>query len=217
MSIVFGVIVRNLNGDKEMIFASDGRILEHGTGRIRNEDYAKTKRLGPQVCIGYAGQSGELFEDVSQAMGVELRRVHNDAKTVSRKLRQVITDMLETQRHAEIEASFGPLNHCFMLGAVFDKKPKINVLLSSEHYRVNLSELEYSTNVVIRILGSSEEIQKKASDICRERLGHAQGFDEIVANIRFAVSMMAKSSRDINDHIFIRRLSTGFSLESYVG
>jgi hypothetical protein len=64
MSIILGLIIKDLAGNKEMILASDGRAIEHGTKNIRNEDFEKVKRLTPRLCIGYCGHSGEFYEDV---------------------------------------------------------------------------------------------------------------------------------------------------------
>jgi len=218
VSIVLGVIVRDLDGNREMIFASDGRVLEHGTKNVRNEDYPKIKKLGSKACMGYAGHSGELFEDVFNIMNAELKKMKNkDLMFVSSKLGQVIFDMLKSQRHAEIEKHFGPLHHHFIIGGFYNKKPRINVLLSSKEYQITKQDLSHSTNVAIEILGSSDEIQQKMKEICQNRLDHAQNFDEIVKNIRYAISKVAEQTHDVNNHIFIRRLSKGFELESYLG
>lgn len=218
MSIVLDVIVRDLNGNREMIFASDGRVLEHGTKNVINENYPKIKKLGPRNCMGYAGHSGELFEDVFDKMDAELKRMQNkDLIFVSSRLRQVIFDMLKSNRHAEIERHYGPLYHCFLLSGLYNKKPRMNVLLSSKGFQITKHDLSHSTNVAVEILGSSDEVQWKMKEICQDRLGHAQSFDEVIANIRFAISNVAEQTYDINDHIFIRRLSRDFGLESYIG
>ena len=46
MSIIIAVVVNDHKGYKDMIFASDGRAIEHGTSNIRNEDIDKVKNWG---------------------------------------------------------------------------------------------------------------------------------------------------------------------------
>jgi hypothetical protein len=218
MSIVLGVIVRDLNGNREMFFASDGRALEHGTKNIRNEDYPKIKKLGPKTCIGYAGHSRELYEDVFNELDTKMKGMKNkDLVFVSSKLRQIIIDMLKSQKHAEIEKHFGPLNHQFIIGGFYNRKLRLNILLSSKGYQISKHDLSHSTNVAIEILGSSDEVQKKMKEICQDTLGHAQSFDEIIKNIRYAISKVAEQTHDVNNHIFVRRLSRQLELEKYVG
>ena len=125
--------------------------------------------------------------------------------------------MLRSNRHAEIERHFGPLNHCFILGGFYNKKPRMNVLLSSKDYQITKHDLCHSTNVTIEILGSSDAVQRKMKDMCQNRLGQAQSFDEVIGNIRHAISDVAAEAYDVNDHIFVRRLSRDFELESYIG
>lgn len=218
MSIVIAVIVDNRQGSKEIIFASDGRVLEHGTANIRNEDLDKVKKLGPKTCLGYAGQSGELFEDVFRELEKSMTKLPlKDLLFVSNKLRQVIIHQLNVQKHVDVEKYYGPLNHQFIIGGYYNKKLKLNTLLSSAGFQINKHDLDHSSNVAIEILGSSDDIQKKMGNICKMKLGHPQGFDEIVMNIRFAISKIAEQTNDVNNHIFVRRLSNDFDLENYIG
>lgn len=218
MSIVIAVIVDNRQGSKEMIFASDGRVLEHGTAKIRKEDLDKVKKLGPKTCLGYAGQSGELFEDVFHELEDCMRKLPlKDLLFVSNKLRQSILHQLGVQRHAEVEKCYGPLNHQFIIGGYYNKKLRLNTFLSSKEFQISKHDLFHSDNVAIEILGSSDYIQKKMMGICEIRLGHAQSFDEVVRNIRYAISKIAEQTNDVNNHVFVRRLSNNFDLESYIG
>jgi hypothetical protein len=218
MSIIVAVIINDLQGNKEMIFASDGRVLEHGTKNIRNEDLDKVKKLGPKTCLGYAGQSGGLFEDVFNAVKTKMQNMPiKDLLFVSNKLRMTILEMLESQRHKEVERQFGPLDHMFIIGGLYNRKLRINRLFSSKRFQIEKDDIVRSKNGIVRIIGSSVDTNAKINAICTEKLNRPQSFDEIVRNIRYAISKVAEQTHEINDHIFVRRLSNNFKLESYIG
>lgn len=218
MSIIIAVIIRDLGGNKEMIFASDGRVLEHGTNNVRREDFDKVRKIGLKTCLGYTGQSGELFEDVYNLIKVKVQNMYvKDLLFVATKLKATILETLKSQRHAEVEKQYGPLKHNFILGGYYNKKPRLNTLLSGNNYQIEKRELLHSDNVIVEISASTDEIQRKTNEICKERLGHPQSHDEIVLNIRYVISKMAEQTQDINNHIFVRRLSREFELESYIG
>jgi len=120
MSIVLGIIIKDAAGNKDLIFASDGRTLEHKTKKIRNEDYDKIKRLGPTLCIGYAGSSEELFEDVYTGLKSKIQNKPTmDLLFAASKLRATILETLEIPKHQEVEQYYGPLNHQFIIGGFY--------------------------------------------------------------------------------------------------
>jgi len=218
MSIILGVIVNDLEGNKEMILASDGRVLEHGTKNIRNEDLDKVKSLSSKICIGYCGHSGELFKDVVNNLKKKMKNMMvKDLLFVTSKLRITIFEMLETKRHQAIEEHFGPLNHQFIIGGLYNRKLRFNTLLSNNKFKINKSELQSSKNIHIEIMGSTYEVHHRIKTISKKMLGQPQSFEKIVHNIRYIISKIAETNHEINNHIFIRRISRNFELESYIG
>jgi hypothetical protein len=218
MSIVLGIIIKDGAGNKDLIFASDGRLIEHKTKNIRNEDYDKIKRLGPKLCIGYAGNSRELFEDVYIGLKNKIRsKPATDLLFVASKLRATILETLKIPRHQEVERYYGPLLHHFIIGGFYNKKLRINTILSSKDYGIGKQDLDIIGNVAIEIIGSNQDIKNNMKEICQKRLGHEQSFDDVVLNLCNAISSVAGLTDEVNNHIFIRRISRGFELERYLG
>ena len=89
--------------------------------------------------------------------------------------------------------------------------------MSSKNYAIEKQELAGYSNVAIEILGSTKDIHNTMKEICKERLGHDQSLDEAIINVCNAISSVAGLTDEVNNHIFIRRLSRGFELERYLG
>jgi len=218
LSLVLGILIRDNSGNQEIIFASDGRSVAHNTKKIRNEDVEKIKKLTPKICMGYVGHSAELYEDVYKELENKIQEMKiKDLPSISSKLKAVILEQQNTRKHKEIERKYGPLNHAFIIGGVFHQKLRINILLSKNNFLIKKHKFPPRINISFQILGSTTEIHKKVEIIARERLDRKQSFDEIVRNIRYIISKAAESYYGTNDHIFIRRLSKNFEIETYIG
>lgn len=218
MSLIIALIVDDHLGYKDLIFSSDGRTIEHGSKKIRREDLDKVKKLSHTTCIGYVGDCGELYEEVF----VELRNIlkkssFKDLLFVSIKLRQTILNKIKLERFENFEKEFGPLNHQFIIGGIYKKELRIDTLLSSNNFQICMDDYYSDQGCAIEILGSSDEVHKKVKALCKEKLGHKQTDEEIIENLRFIISKIAENAHDINDHIFIRRFSKNFELESFIG
>ncbi|MFQ6083263.1 MAG: hypothetical protein ACE5WD_07885, partial [Candidatus Aminicenantia bacterium] len=207
------------SGNKEMIFASDGRVIEHGTTNIRYEDYKKIRKVGPNICIGYAGSSGELFQDVLNDLETKIQ--NKNLLTISNILKDIILKKLSSQFHRLLEKQYGPLHHHFLMGGSYQKVLRIYYLCSGKRFEkeeIKLHRVKLGTwGVTIKPIGSTEKVQKEIDILANEKLPQSKSIEDIIYNIRFIISKVAEQTHDINNHIFIRRLSRNFKLESYIG
>lgn len=218
MSLIIALIVDDHHGYKDLIFSSDGRTVEHGSMKIRREDFDKVKKLSHTTCIGYVGGCGELYEEVFVELSNILKKSSlKDLLFVSNKLRQTILKKIKLERFENLEKEYGPLNHQFIIGGIYNKKLRIDKLFSSNNFQIRKHDYYSDQGCTIEILGSSDEVQKKIKVLCEEKLGHKQTDEEIIKNLRFIISKIAEDANDINNHIFIRRLSQNFELESFIG
>lgn len=218
MSIVLGILIRDNFGNREMIFASDGRAVAHDTQKVRNEEVEKIKKVTPRICMGYAGNSAELFQDVFKELTKRIRKMMaKNLLFVSSKLRTVIIEMEKAEIHREHERVFGPLYHKFFIGGFHNRELRLNTLESTDGFQMKKHELSSKSNIFIDMGVPSQDVLNKVKDIVYERLGHEQSFDEILKNVRYVISKSAERHHGINDHIFIRRLSRNFDLEKYKG
>jgi len=209
-------MVDDHRGYKDIIFASDGRVIEHGTSNIRGEDFEKIKKINSKTCMGYVGGSGEFFEDVFNELNNRIKKSSlKKFIIVPNKLKLIIHEKLNVEKHAMIEKSYGPLNHQFIVGEIIKNELTLTLLNSFDGFHIDNSYLE--NNVSIRIMGSTEQIHKNTDLFCKEYLGRRQTMDEIISNLRLIISQIAKQTYEINNHIFIRRLSNNFELERYIG
>lgn len=218
MSLVLGILIRDYFGNREIIFASDGRAIAHDTKKVRSEDVEKIRKLTPKICMGYGGHSGELYQDVYNELIKKMRKMMvKNLLFVSSKLRTVIIEMLKKKIHKEHEKIYGPLYHKFIIGGIYNRELIINVLETKNNYQTEIHKLPLWKNISIITAVPSQEIFEKVKGIVEEKLGHQQSFDEVVENIRYVISKAAERHPGINDHIFIRRHSRNFELEKYSG
>lgn len=218
MSLVLGILARDKAGNQEVVFASDGRAVAHDTKEIRNESFEKIKKLTPKICMGYAGSSGELYEDVYKELDIRIKGMKvKDLPSITSKLKSIILEQKNTKVHKEMEKSYGPLIHKFIIGGVFKRKLRINTLNSKTNFQIKKHKFPPRSNIFCQIFASNNDIQAKVEVLVNDKLGHEQTFDEIVENTRDIISKASELCNTINNHIFIRRLSRDFEQEKYIG
>lgn len=229
MTIIIGIFVRDSFGNREMIFASDGRAMEcettdngKTTTRLRSEDIDKIRKLTPEICIGYAGGCSELFEDVYKELKDKMSgMIKEDLESFTKRLRKIILEIKNAERYIKIEKESGPLIHKFIVGGAYDDTLVLIRLSSKDEYKIKKDEFLSIPEISYLVDGATEEVQEKVEIILDEKLPKLQYFDrineKIVYIIRFAISKAAELYPHINNHVFIRRLSRNFDLEKYIG
>ena len=211
---MIAVLCKDLNGNQEIFFASEGRVLKHRTKEIRSEDYIKTKKLTARSCLGYVGDSGEFFEAVSNELTRKIKQgCIPDISFIASKLQTMIIDMGRKEPHLSVERSYGPLKHIFVLGGLDSKKVKLIEILSNGNYSIKPHSLTSKNNIFALVNGSIKEVHIFADRHIRERLNEAKPFDQIAIDLVEVIKSTSKISDDINDRVMIRRLSNKFELE----
>lgn len=214
MSIILAILIRDNFGNRDIIFASDGRSIAHDTKKVRSEDVEKIRKLTPKICMGYGGHSGELYQDTYNELTKRMRKMMvKNLVFITGKLRTVILETLKTEMHREHEKVYGPLYHRFIIGGIYNRELLINVLESIDKFQIKKHEFRSKENIVIITAFPTQEVSQKVSSIIKEKLGYEQSFEEVIKNIRCVIYKAAKIDKSINDHIFIRRFSRNFDLE----
>jgi len=229
VTIILGIFVRDSFGNGEIIFASDGRAMECETNnngktitRLRSEDVDKIRKLTPEICIGYAGNCSELFEDVYKELKDKISEmIKEDLESFTKRLQEIILEIKNTERYIKIEKESGPLIHKFIVGGAYNDTLVLIRLHSKDEYKIKKDEFLSSPDISYLVDGATEEVHKKVKNILDEKLLQIQNFDgisnKIVYVIRYVISKAAELHPHINNHVFIRRLSRNFDLEKYIG
>jgi hypothetical protein len=224
MTLILAIRTRDSSDNEDLIFVSDGRAVKHTNNKkeIINEDVKKIRKLTPKICIGYAGQNSILFEDVYDKLKDEIQKMKNkDLMSVKNRLRILIEEMLNTEKHKEVEEKVGPLIHQFIIGGAYRGEIKLRLLKAINKFKTKKIQFRLSDPICCDILGSTDEIQKKAGDIYDEQMRQFPNIDAVIKDItkiiRCIISETAKLYPNINNHVFIRRLSRNFRLEKYIG
>ena len=224
MTLILAIRTRGSLGNEDLIFASDGRAVKctNNKKEIINEDVEKIRKLTLKICMGYAGQNAILFEDVLKKFKNEIQKMRNkDFMSVKNRLKILIEEMLNTEKHKEVEEKVGPLIHHFIIGGAYRGKIKLRLLKSKNKFKTKKIQFPLSEPICCDILGSTVEIQKKAGDIYDEQMHQFPNIEAIIKDItkiiRYIISETAKLYPNINNHVFIRRLSRNFDLEKYIG
>jgi hypothetical protein len=224
MTLILAIRTIDSSGNEDLIFASDGRVVKHTNNKkeIVNEDEKKIRKLTPKICIGYAGQNAILFEDVFDKLKDEIQKMKNkDLMSVKNRLRILIEEMLNTEKYKEVEEKVGPLIHQFIIGGSYRGKIKLRLLKSINRFKTKKIQFPPSEPICCDILGSTDKIQQKAGDVYDEQMREFPTIDGIIKDIakisRYIISETAKLHPNINNHVFIRKLSKNFDLETYIG
>lgn len=225
MTIILGIFIRDSFGNREMVFASDGRAMECETTdngktitRLRSEDVDKIRKLTPKICIGYAGNCSELFEDVYKELKDKmLEMIKGDLESFAKRVQEIILEIKNTERYIEIEKESGPLIHKFIVGGAYNDTLISIRLHSKDKYKIKKDKFLSCPDISYLIDGSTEEVQKKVETIFKKKMHQMQSLSEIEKIIRYVISKAAGLHPNINNHIFIRRLSRNFDLEKYIG
>lgn len=229
MTIILGIFIRDSFGNGEIIFASDGRAMECETTnngktitRLRSEDVDKIRKLTPEICIGYAGNCSELFEDVYKELKNKISEmIKEDLESFAKRLKEIILEMKNTDRYIKIEEESGPLIHKFIVGGAYNDILVLIRLHSKDEYKIKKDKFLSSPDISYLVDGATEEVHKEVTSILDEKLPQIQNFNEInnkiVYIIRYVISKAAELHPHTNNHVFIRRLSKYFNLEKYIG
>lgn len=229
MTIILGIFIRDSFGNGEIIFASDGRAMECETTnngktitRLRSEDVDKIRKLIPEICIGYAGNCSELFDDVYNELKDKISEtIKEDLESFTKRLQEIIFKIKNTERYIKIEKGSGPLIHKFIVGGAYNDILVLVRLHSKDDYKIKKDEFLSFPDISYLIDGATEEVHKKVEIILDEKLRQMKNFDwindKIVYVIRYVISKAAELHPHINNHIFIRRLSRNFEWEKYIG
>jgi hypothetical protein len=218
MSIIIALLLDDHQGNRDIVFASDGRMIEHGTTNIRGEDFDKVKKLGNKTCLGYSGDYAEFYIDVFDKLKRSMKIMSlKDILFVSRKLDKIIHERLSTRRYKKVEETFGPLKHHFVLGGFYNNTMRIITLNSTNEFQINNHDLPTNKNIAMEIIGADEKVHSLVLALCEEKLGQRQSLEQIIINLRLIITKASEQNHTINNHIFIRRFSKEFELEKYLG
>lgn len=218
MTLIIGIFTVDNRDKKEIFFASDGLAVTY-KDNIKNdqrEDVEKIRKLTPKICIGYTGKNGELFIDVfDELKNKTCEKQKKELWPFVKRLREVILKMLEKEKHKEIDKGLiqqNQLFHKFIVGGVFDDKLILIIAKSDDKYKTSIQEaVPTISDPVCLVAGSTDEIQDMTKVILEKKLAPKQSNDEIENIIRDTISEIAeRCPNEINDHIFIRRLSRNF-------
>jgi len=217
MTLIIGIFIRDNHNKKEIFFASDGLAVTYKDNKkiAQREDVEKIRKLTPKICMGYTGKNGELFKDVFDELKNRTpQKLKKELEPFVETLREVILNMLETKKHKEIEKELtqrNKVNNRFIVGGVFDGKLILVRACSDKNYAGSVYEAAPIPDIEPYVAGATDEIQKETWDILKKKLGRGQSNDEIEKIIRDAISEIAERyPKEINNHIFIRRLSRNF-------
>jgi len=220
MTLIIGMLIRETQDKKEIIFASDGLAVKYKNNKKigQDEDVEKIRKLTPEICIGYAGKNSELFEDVyDELKNKTLIKTKMELEPFTKRLQELILKKLETNKHGEIEEELKRTNqlyHKFVVGGVFRNKLMLIGANSEDNYNISKEEVpSIFPAYILYVAGLTDEIQDEVEAILKEKLEHIRRYDEIKNIIRFSICEIAERyPGKINNHVFIRRLSKEFDL-----
>lgn len=213
MSLIIGIVVKYSYRSWEMIFASDGRSVKHGTTEIRSEEFQKVKKLSDHLCIGYGGHSGELFQDVYDALKPRCSQIKLAQAKV--RLKKTIEKMLQEDHHRRVEDYYGPLHHSFMIGGRSRNELKFYTLDSETDFEPEEHRVQDQSGLIAVPFAPNKKTSKIVLNLLNQKLGERQSSDQIVHHIRNIILEASKIDQSINDHVFIRRITNQFELEEY--
>jgi len=219
MTLIIGIFTRDIHDKKEIIFASDGLAVTHKNNKKigQDEDVEKIRKLTPKICMGYAGKNSELFEDVYDELKNKTpKKIKKDLEPFAKRLQEVILKMLKTKKNREIEKELKrrkQLYQRFIVGGVFHSKLMLIRANPDDNYKINIVEAPHTfPDECVLIVGLNDEMQERTYDILK-KMRQKLNFSDIENIIRYTISEIAKRYPDeINNHIFIRRLSKRFDL-----
>lgn len=131
-------------------------------------------------------------------------------------LTMVIKEIKSAERYIEIEKVSGPLINKFIIGGVYNDTIISIRLHSKNKYKIKKDEFLSCPDISYLIDGSTEEAQKKVEIIFKKKMHQMRSLSEIEKIIRYIISKAAELHPNINNHVFIRRLSRNFDLEKYI-
>jgi 20S proteasome alpha/beta subunit len=208
MTLIIGIFIRDNHGNKEIIFASDGlEVRYEGNKKVaQREDVEKIRKLTPKICMGYTGKNAGLFKDVFDELKNKTpKNIKRELEPFKIKLREVILKFLETKKHNQIKDRF-------IVGAVFDNRMILIRVCSDDNYTILEHDKAPTPGIEVYIAGATDEIQEKTKGILKRRMSLEKSNDEIEKIIRDTISEIAEQySNEINNHVFIRRLSRNFN------
>jgi len=218
MILIIGIFVRDSYKKKEIYFASDGLAVKYKDNKkiAQDEDVEKIRKLTPKMCIGYTGKNAELFEDVYRELKDNTSiRMKKEIKPFAGRLQEVILKMLNTKKHKEIEKELEKheqVLHKFIVVGQFLGAVTLIRLNSDDKYRISIEEVYLTpSGYTCYVAGSTEEIQNKTWAILERKLALIRNNNEIESIIRNTISEIAERyPNEINNHVFIRRLSRNF-------
>jgi len=224
MTLIIGIFTRDIHDKKEIIFASDGLAVTYKNNKKigQDEDVEKIRKLTPKICMGYAGKNSELFEDVYDELKNKTpKKIKKELEPFAKRLQEVILKMLKTKKHREIEKELKrrkQLYQRFIVGGVFHNKLMLIRANPDDNYKINIVEAPPTfPDECVLIVGLNEEMQERTYDILK-KMHQKLNFSDIENIIRYTISEIAKRYPDeINNHIFIRKLSRNFDLKRYEG
>lgn len=205
MTIVISAILINPNNEeKDICFISDGRVRAGDDHRILDEMCVKTKKISNRICLAYAGQSGELYERVSQLLFERYPRLPNKQLLfITLELKRIILATLPTPPFCELEEK-GPLIHKFIIGGLHKKEMRIYILGNNNNFEPDLRRDGY------RISGSTDEDQKKF------QFKRVETISDFIKNVREEFDRITTAEPDLpfNNNLTLRRLSNNFDIET---
>ncbi len=225
MTLIIGIFTKDIHDKKEIIFASDGLEVTYKNNKkiSQHEDVEKIRKLTPKICMGYTGKNSKLFEDVYDELKDNTpKKIKKELELFTERLQEVILKMLNTKKHKEIEKyleKHEQVLHKFIAVGLFHGALTLIRLDSDDKYKISKKEaLPTFPEYTCYIAGSAEKIQKETIAILDKRLGHMRSYNEIENIIRYTISEVAsRYPEEINNHVFIRRLSRNFELVKYIG
>ena len=207
MTLIIGIFVRDNNSKKEIFFASDGLEVKYQDNKKvgQREDVEKIRKLAPRLCMGYAGKNAGFYKEVFDKLKNQTpKNIKKDLEMFKKELQKVILNSLRKNVQS-------PKKDRFIVVGAFGNRMVLIRASSDKNYEILEREVMPAPGIDVYIAGATDEIQEKTNSILKKRMGQIKNNDEIEKIIRDTIyEIAAQYPNDINNHIFIRRLSRNF-------